>query len=257
MQKVSLIGAGKVGTAFARALTNRGFTLLRIISRTQESASRLARETGAEYGTDYNIHDETELVIIAVPDRELPSVAEKIVAGTNTLIVHTAGSFGLEVFPPSHNYKCGVLYPLQTFSTGRNISLLDVPLFIEGETVTTLEMLRGLALNLSEKVIVLDVESRKVLHLAAVFASNFVNFMLTCAEEVAGETGLDFILFEPLVRETFIKAFENGPSGSQTGPAVRNDINTIEKHRDLLSFNPLFREIYTILTDSIINKYTR
>lgn len=255
-ERISIIGAGKVGTALSVALHKKGYTIGEVISRSPEHASGLAAITGAVHGSGYNISTGTHLVIISVPDHALADVASRIRVADNVLVVHTAGSFGTEVFPSDRNYGCGVLYPLQTFSPGRNIQLDDVPFLIEADSAGGLNLIRDVASSLSTTVSVSDREERRRIHLAAVFACNFVNFMLGAAEEISLEAGVDFKIFEPLVRETFTKAFELGPSSSQTGPAVRNDHNTIEKHLDLLSFSPELKEVYHTITRSIINKYT-
>ena len=77
-----------------------------------------------------------------------------------------------------------------------------------------------------------------MLHLAAVFVCNFTNHMLTQGKQIADKAGFPFEIFNPLLQETISKAMDIGPENSQTGPAVRNDQNTIEKHLELLSFSP-------------------
>ncbi len=64
-------------------------------------------------------------------------------------------------------------------------------------------------------------------------------------------------IFEPLIRETIAKALDNGPEESQTGPAIRNDLNTIEMHLKLLSFSPELQNLYREITDSIIKHYKK
>jgi predicted short-subunit dehydrogenase-like oxidoreductase (DUF2520 family) len=94
-----------------------------------------------------------------------------------------------------------------------------------------------------------------MLHLAAVFVSNFTNHMLTEGKEIAVKAGFSFEILEPLIKETIQKAIDSGPENSQTGPAVRNDKNTIEKHLELLSFSPDLQKIYVDMTKSIIEYY--
>ena len=79
--------------------------------------------------------------------------------------------------------------------------------------------------------------------------------MLTEGEKIAARAGFPFEILLPLVKETISKALENGPSSSQTGPAVRNDLNTIEKHMKLLSFSPELQKLYGEITQSIIKHY--
>ncbi|HRT89878.1 MAG TPA: DUF2520 domain-containing protein, partial [Bacteroidales bacterium] len=76
-------------------------------------------------------------------------------------------------------------------------------------------------------------------------------------EDIASRGSFNFDILHPLIRETVSKALESGPSVSQTGPAVRNDINTVRKHLELLSFSPGMRNLYKELTDSIIDYYKK
>lgn len=69
--------------------------------------------------------------------------------------------------------------------------------------------------------------------------------------------GVPFEVLQPLILETIGKAIELGPENSQTGPAVRYDLNTIEKHLDLLSFSPDLKNIYDLITKSIIRYYKK
>jgi predicted short-subunit dehydrogenase-like oxidoreductase (DUF2520 family) len=112
-----------------------------------------------------------------------------------------------------------------------------------------------MAESVGAKAYFVDNEHRRIVHLAAVFVNNFSNYMLTAGKELIKDTGLSFKIFEPLIKETFSKALEDGPEASQTGPAVRDDQNTIEKHMELLSFCPDLQSIYKEITDSIIKRY--
>jgi predicted short-subunit dehydrogenase-like oxidoreductase (DUF2520 family) len=96
-----------------------------------------------------------------------------------------------------------------------------------------------------------------MVHLAAVFINNFTNYMLTAGSEMASKAGLSLNMFEPLIRETIDKALDNGPEKSQTGPAIRNDLNTVEMHLELLSFSPELQKIYREMTNSIIKHYKK
>jgi predicted short-subunit dehydrogenase-like oxidoreductase (DUF2520 family) len=91
------------------------------------------------------------------------------------------------------------------------------------------------------------------LHVAAVFACNFVNHMYSIASDILDSENLPFDLIKPLIQETADKINELSPSVAQTGPAKRNDQLVIEKHLDLLSFSPEYQKIYREMTESIIN----
>ncbi|HKL67196.1 MAG TPA: Rossmann-like and DUF2520 domain-containing protein [Bacteroidales bacterium] len=253
--KIVIIGAGRVGSALSYALESSGHIILRIISKTPGSAATLAKDIGCGYGTGMQIPDEAELVITAVNDDNLQSVLSSLQSPKDTVIAHTAGSIGLDVFD-SKTVNRGVFYPLQTFTHGREYDFSGIPLFIEGSNEHTLNLLSGVASSLSKSVSEMNSDSRKYLHLAAVFSCNFVNHMFSAAEEICNKAGVSYEVLDPLVRETLEKALDMGPLNSQTGPAIRNDKKTIEKHLDLLSFSGDLKELYGVMSKSIINKYT-
>jgi predicted short-subunit dehydrogenase-like oxidoreductase (DUF2520 family) len=171
-------------------------------------------------------------------------------------VVHTAGSIGLDVFPPEI-VKKGVIYPLQTFSYKRKINFSELPVFIESSDSETTSRISYIAGTLGCRVIYAVTEQRRKLHLAAVFACNFTNHMMTVGKELAINSGYSFDELKPLLQETFLKAFESGPENSQTGPAVRNDKNTIRKHLELLSFDHDLQKIYRDISKSIFKYHNK
>jgi len=245
-----------VAGALCREMYSRGINILHIVSESQTSAKLLADECGALWSADLVFDEPADIIIVAVPDHRLQKILSSIKCPENTLVAHTAGSFGLEVFP-SRLKHTGVFYPLQTFSKERKISFSDLPFFIEASSSENEDMLKTLAESIGGKIYVVDKEHRKMLHLAAVFVCNFVNHMLTAGQEITTNAGLSYEVLEPLIAETISKAMELGPDQSQTGPAVRNDKNTIAKHIDLLSFSPELQNIYNDVTESIIKYYRK
>ncbi len=250
-----IIGAGRVGSALSVALNESGHRLLKIISRSINKAEKLAGMAGCVFGSELVIPPDTDLVIVAVNDDALYTVLHETEMEDNIVIAHTAGSVGLDVFHKDMS-NTGVFYPLQTFTTGRSYDFSSVPLFIEANRERSREVLLSVASSVSRQVFELDSDKRKYLHLAAVFSCNFVNHMYYAGKEISAMAGMDFNVLLPLIRETMEKVSSLGPESSQTGPAVRNDKNTIEKHLDLLSFSPDLQKIYRVMTDSIINRYS-
>jgi len=252
---LSFAGAGRVAGALCREMYSHGMNIRHIVSGSRNSSRLLADQCGASWSAGTIFKEQVEIIIVAVPDHKLKNVLESIRCHENTLVAHTAGSFGLEVFPP-HIKNKGVFYPLQTFSGNRKISFRDLPFFIEANNPEMENILRNLAESIGGKVYVIDKENKELLHLAAVFVCNFVNHMLTAGKELTLKAGLPFEVLEPLINETISKAIELGPDKSQTGPAIRNDENTIAKHIDLLSCSPELQKIYKEITESII-KYNK
>jgi len=256
--KIIVVGAGKVGTAMALLLDRTGYSVTHVISATVESAASLASQFDCSFSTALTINGNPDIIIVSVPDRSLKEVLKGIApSNRETLVVHTAGSYSLDRFPENADYRKGILYPLQTFTSGRQAKLQTIPLFIEGDSDSTMVILNKLASDISDQVYRIGFEMRQKVHLAAVFVSNFVNHMFYAGEKILAESGLPFTVLEPLINETFRKAMEVGPWESQTGPAIRKDNLTIEKHLDLLSFSPELTNIYTAVTESIIKYYTK
>lgn len=251
---ISFAGAGRVAGALCREMFRAGFKILQIVSVNDANGRLTASSCGAEWSSVLDFDDSNDIIIVAVPDHKLKDVLSEVRCSSRTLVVHTAGSYGLEVFP-TRLEKTGVFYPLQTFSKGREVSLRDLPFLIEAKDELTRQMLVTLAETLGGKAFFADSERRKLLHVSAVFVNNFTNFMLTEGIEIASRAGFSPEILEPLIKETISKALENGPSSSQTGPAVRNDIDTIEKHMELLSFSPDLQKLYSEVTQSILKHY--
>lgn len=252
--RISFAGAGRLAGALCRNLFNSGVRINQIVSENESSGKPLADLCKARWSTDLIFNDPDDVIFVAVPDNRLIDVLSGIKCNEKSIVAHTAGSYGLDIFPSSL-VNAGVFYPLQSFSKGRNISFKDIPVFLEAKNAGTGDTLKRMAELIGAKVYYADTERRKLLHVSAVFINNFTNFMLTEGKEIAARAGFSFDTLFPLLNETILKVLENGPEASQTGPAIRNDLNTIEKHLELLSFSPDLQKLYAEVTKSIISRY--
>lgn len=95
----------------------------------------------------------------------------------------------MDVFKPYSQYY-GVIYPIQTFSKGRELDFQEIPLCVEGNTLSVLERVKKLAGKLSDKIYEISSNQRKELHLAAVFACNFPNYLYQLAGKLLENNGL-------------------------------------------------------------------
>lgn len=224
MRSVAIIGNGNLGEALARAVSAADGIELRQVARRGDTPV------------------EADLYIICVSDGAIAEVAVALPAGA--AVVHTAGGVALSVL--SRFARRGVLYPLQTFTKGRPVDFSTIPIFVEGATEEFTRELEAFAHRLSRTVRRADSDRRARLHLAAVFACNFVDHLYAVGAQFA-----DFEVLKPLIAETAAKAIDSGdPARVQTGPAVRGDGATMQKHRQLLGEGRL-REIYDLLSDDI------
>ncbi len=248
--KVVVIGAGNVASHLAKALLKADIEITQIWSNTYQNAVSLAKLVNAKPIKQLNeIDKNVDFYIISVKDDAIPDIAKKLVNLKGT-IVHTSGAVNLNVFGGlSTDY--GVFYPLQTFSKSKAVSFKNIPICVEANNQNTLGNLKLLANKLSDNVREVDSEKRKILHLAAVFACNFTNHLYALAEEILATNQLDFELLRPLIAETANKVQQALPLQVQTGPAIRNDEDTLKKHEELLLKQPHLLNIYKTLSDSI------
>lgn len=250
---ISFIGAGKVAGSLAEKLYSVGHRIKKIVSLSPNKGREVASSVNASWSNDYSFDEGTDIIIVSVSDDSLEKVLHSIKCDKKTFIVHTAGSYGLNVFPKKKVRK-GVLYPVQSFSHGREVEYKGLPFLLESNDDDTLEIMRDLVASLEANWSMVDVEHRRLFHVAAVFVNNFTNHMLFCGERIASEAGVDFKLLEPLAKETIAKAFLNGPENSMTGPAVRKDYSTINLHKELLSFDSDLQKLYAEITEAILKK---
>jgi len=248
---ITIIGSGNVATHLAAALKNAGHNIVQVYSRDIQHASLLAYHVKAEPIDDLgNINPETDLFLIAVKDDAIAGIAGELVRH-NRLIAHTSGATPIDALL-KYTPNAGVFYPLQTFSKTKEINFRTVPLCIEGANDEITTRLEDMARTVSNNVYRVDSEKRKVLHLAAVFACNFPNYLYYAAGQLLQQHNLDFNMLKPLILETAEKVQEHLPADVQTGPAIRNDEKTIAAHLQLLTANPDLQRVYEQLSQLII-----
>jgi predicted short-subunit dehydrogenase-like oxidoreductase (DUF2520 family) len=146
----------------------------------------------------------------------------------------------------------GIIYPLESFTSGREVNLADVPLFVEGDNEEVSERLMNVASLISSRVEYADSERRRTIHLAGVFVNNFVNHLYAMGGDILDRENLDFDMLKPLITETASKALAtNDPRVVQTGPAVRGDMEVTERHMAMLEDDECKQQIYKLITQSI------
>ena len=234
--KIDIIGAGNLMWSLAPALENAGFKIQHVFSRDSKNAKRLAKtlyEASVKKSLDFS-NSSSSIFIIAVADDAIPEIVREIILPLDAILVHTSGSMPLSSLGYAATPNIGVFYPLQSFTKGKLANFRDVPILIESENAPTKQVLINVAKAISKDVFPITSEARKRIHLAAVFASNFSNHMITEAKELMDDIGLDFDLLKPLIAETINKSLSIGPEEAQTGPAARGDTEILEQHSSML-----------------------
>jgi predicted short-subunit dehydrogenase-like oxidoreductase (DUF2520 family) len=228
MMKVVIIGQGNVASHLATAFnTSENIEMLHVNSRQLENVSN------------------ADVTIIAVSDDAISSVSNQL-KNRGGLIVHTSGTVSMDAI---HQKQKGVFYPLQSFTKGAVVDFSKVPFCLEATNKEDLETLEIVAKSIGEKSYQITSDQRKKLHLAAVFVNNFTNHMYQIGQDICDEHQVPFEILHPLIEETAKKITSISPKEAQTGPAKRNDTQTIESHLENLNLPQ--QKIYKIITKSI------
>jgi len=254
---VVMIGSGNVAWHLAPALENIGHKVAAVYSRNRSHAKALTKKLYEATPVDSLDFGELDasLFVIAVSDQAIEEVAKELILPEEAMVVHTSGSQSLDSLGYVPTDQIGVFYPLQTFSKSKRVDFTNIPLLIESDDDFTKRSLLKIANQLSKKVLHVDSEDRKALHISAVFACNLTNHLFTIAGKLLADKQLDFNLLKPLITETINKSLEIGPQNAQTGPAIRDDHETLEKHMEYLEDNEDYKEIYRLITQNIIDSY--
>ncbi len=247
---MTIIGAGNVAWHLSHGLS-LDFRIHQVISRSLKPAKELAKALGCSASTSLEkLELESDYILIAVNDQSIANVVQQIPLHYEGIVLHTSGSTSIDALNKFQYY--GVLYPLQTFSKAKEVRLDKVPFFVEGNSKKVLEPVTTMARTLSTTVHQCNSEERLRLHMAAVIACNFSNYMMDWAFNISGKEHFKHLI--PLILETVEKAIEVGPQKAQTGPAKRGDLVIIDKHMALLS-NSKEKELYELISKLIMQKH--
>lgn len=251
-EDILLVGTGNLASHLAGIFSATAGYSLFVASREAEKGSDFcARYGGLLYQESDN--RKFKIVLLCVSDSALIDCAAQY-AFAGDCLVHTSGSSSLELIDRYHP-STGVFWPLQTFTAGRPVSWNNLPVCIQGKDPFTKKILRDLVFSIGAKMVESTSESRLKLHIAAVFACNFVNHMYVLSDIWCRENLLSFELLKPLIEETASKVQEILPPEAQTGPAKRGDNKINEKHLATLSDHPALQTVYNLLAKQIHNRY--
>jgi len=241
--KITLIGGGKLGKHLYKVLISVGqVQLLKWVLRSREKG--LTPE-GVNIVNKIDQDEKCDIYLIAVSDNSIKEVVQLL--PKDSFVVHTSGSISLKEIKRE---RVGVFYPIQTFSKGSDINFSKIFVGLESKNSKDLIILKKLAKLVGSKSFDLNSSQREQLHLAAVLVNNFTNHLFAEANLICNKNNLPFDLLLPLINETVKKIDKLSPKDSQTGPASRNDSETISKQIKLITNNRL-KKVYKVLTSAI------
>lgn len=251
---IALVGPGRAGTTIALALLESGWRVVSVAGRAPDAPSTVSAAAclGAQQTLVTDAARGASLVIVATPDRSIETAARAVAPSieTDALVIHLAGSVGLDAFASllevRADVRVGALHPLQLFpSASMGIERLRGAWAAVAGDPQTAELARSVGLHPFELA---DSERAKY-HAAAVVASNHLVALLGQVERLTEACGVPFEAFAPLVRSSVADAFALGPARALTGPVSRGDLATVEKH--LATLDPGERDTYRTLAREV------
>ncbi|GAO45329.1 Rossmann-like and DUF2520 domain-containing protein [Flavihumibacter petaseus] len=247
--KLVLIGTGNISNALGRLLANAGHQVLQVYGRDRQRAAHLAYDTGAAPVSDWKaIRSDADLYITAISDRALTGFKEKLQL-PGKFLVHTAGSVPLNVLE-GVSERTGVWYPLQSIR-GDQPTPHKIPFLIQTSAPEDSVLLRELSESIGCPSQVVTESVRINMHHAAVWVNNFPNLLYSIAYRLTEENKVPFDFLLPLLQETADRQNGTDPWKWQTGPALRNDTVTLQKHMDLLKSHAGWQELYAKMSAAI------
>jgi len=249
--KLVIIGSGNIAHFFVPRLQKKGHEIIQIYSRELNHAKILADAHHVVSYTDSldEVSQDADAYILAVKDGALEYLNQTL-SFKGKLVIHCAGAVSLDVIT-NISENAAVIWALYSINKKNLPSSNHIPLIVEAKTDTGLRDAMLLAKAISENVLQADTHQREMLHLNAVLVNNFTNHLLTIAQKLSEENKVPFDILHPIIQQTFSQIEHILPSESQTGPAIRKDEVTIQKHLKLLEQHRAWQTVYQDISNSI------
>lgn len=248
--KIGIVGSGNLATHFVTGFQECGFPVEFIHSRNKKTGQALAKRSKIKFLTELpDASSNPFLLFICTGDSAIKELFSQY-ENKGYFLIHSSG-----MLPLLKNKKTltGVFYPVQTFSKMLAVNWKEIPICVESKNIKLEKLLLQLGKKLSGKTMLLSSQKRAHLHLSAVFANNFVNAQYTMAMKLLKTQHIPFSLLQGLIMQTARNATQQDPSTVQTGPAKRQDMETIKAHHRLLKGNRKERKVYDLLTEWLLS----
>ena len=250
--RIAIIGFGNVGYHLCKKCIELNKDIAFIYNRSPVDIPPFVRERNIPILQKLeDIPQEVDICILSVVDDAISKVADMLPAQikSKAIIAHTSGIHGLEVFKEVIKHPAS-FYPLNSFSKEGKVNWQETPVFITAAEEDEHKLME-LAKAISEETYTVDKQQKAVLHACAVMVNNFPNALFQMAENILNEHELDLKPLLPLIKTTAEKVQDLSPKEAQTGPALREDRETIERHLELLQTFPFEKQVYVLLSHYI------
>jgi hypothetical protein len=248
--KFAVIGCGNVAWHYSKMWMQAGHECLFGFSRNAEHFNSNMSDLGIGYlpYSDWSV--KPDVVLVAVPDDQIIEVARSI--DPNITIIVPSGSFDMSSVENPHKI---VIWGIYSFLHGRELDYRKIPFCVESSSEKSKEQLQKLMAPWQSQLYLTNSSQRTTAHLAAVMTNNFTTALYQIAFEILEKEQLPSELLIATIQQLAEKLSTEHPKNLQTGPAKRNDLNTINKHMNLLNDEPNQHEVYRVLSNIILTKY--
>jgi predicted short-subunit dehydrogenase-like oxidoreductase (DUF2520 family) len=256
--KIGIIGAGKVGIALGHVLQNKGFTIVAVASRREESLDLARNYIPGKCLYTKNVAEvvrDADVIAITTQDREIHAVSQEIFRKADKLdrklFFHTSGAHPATELAPLEQKGAilGSLHPLQTFPDVNSgiVALPRTYIFIEGDE-KAIPVLDLLASTVGFKAVRIESKNKVLYHLSAVFVCNLLTALMETGEGIVNRIGIDLVPFFPIIETTLRNIEKKGPLLSLTGPVVRGDAETVASHLEAIKGMETQESVYRMLS---------
>lgn len=260
--RVVILGTGRVAHALGQALHNVGVQIPAVYGRSPEGTASLAGRLGTAAANEIEaLPADADVYVLAVKDDAIAQVAQDVRGALSLverrgdtsvrILLHTSGTVSMTALNGPGSFATGVFYPLQSFTGEGTPDFREIPICICASNAGTETRLLQLAATLHAPAHLVSDEERLRLHLAAVMMNNFSVHWCALSADWLTRNGQDWFLLQPLMAATFQRLSTSDPRVLQTGPALRGDHSTLQKHLELLASEPELAELYRRMSDSI------
>lgn len=249
-----IVGTGNIAWLMGTRLSKAGHSCLGIYGRNTDESQKLAAKINAPALADIkDIQDDADACILAISDHSIIEVAANF-NFVDTTLIHTAGSLSRMILEP-YAKRAGVIWPIYSIIKDSLPKHREIPIVIKGTDDYSEDILKQITESITDISYAISWEQRQWLHLTAVLCNNFTNHLMAVSEEICDKQQIPFSLLYPIVSQTAERIKQGSPKQLQTGPAKRRDMETIEKHMNLLEETPNWLELYKSITTSIDKMY--
>jgi predicted short-subunit dehydrogenase-like oxidoreductase (DUF2520 family) len=264
--RFAIIGAGRLGSALALALHRAGNTIREIVHSSRPAAARkaaqLARLCQARTSAAHAARLDADVVWFCVPDRAIAAAAKQLAAGTDwrgKIVFHASGALTSDELDVLRRRGASVaaLHPLMTFVARAQPELTGVPFAMEGDA-RAVRAAREIVRSLGGESFLIAKNKKAAYHAWGAFTSPLLIALLVTAEEVARAAGISAAAARrralPILRQTLDNYARLGPAGAFSGPIIRGDVATLQRHLATLRRLPRARTVYLALARMAVEK---